>query len=230
MGKQLGRVGEPTDLSKKEHAVNAARAILKGIPYIGSTLEQFAFGPLEELRMRRIETTLAEVAEALKKCGPDCHVATEEFVNLLEEVLPELSRATNEEKRKCFRDLLTSAAFLDAGEAAWEQAVLARKLLTDLEAPALATIAALANCDAAEPVALVSRPKPQLVAESEFDWDNPVEESWVIGYDWPIVEEWCQRMREMRLITFGSVDARGGFGGIGLTPLGRLLVRWAVGN
>ena len=45
-----------------------------------------------------------------------------------------------------------------------------------------------------------------------------------------LLEEWCWRMRDMRLITFSSGDARGGFGGVGLTPLGRLLIRWAVGH
>lgn len=230
MGKEPVPASKWTDLSRAEHAANVGKALLKGIPYIGATIEQFVFGPLVELRMKRIEATLAEFAEAVQRGGSERHVATEQFANLLEEVLPQLGRTTNDDKRTCFRDLLTNATSLDAGDAEWEQADLAKKLLTELEGPALATLAALAKLKDPEAVALVSRPLPQLVTESEFDWDNPIKGDFVIGYDWPVVEEWWWRMNEMRLVTHKTGDGRGGFGGIGLTRLGRLLVRWAVGD
>jgi hypothetical protein len=58
-----------------------------------------------------VEESLKEVAEALGDVKAKFMV-NEEFVNLLENVLPDLSRATDEERRQRFRDLLTNAAEL----------------------------------------------------------------------------------------------------------------------
>jgi hypothetical protein len=55
-----------------------------------------------------------------------------------------------------------------------------------------------------------------------------------LPYTWVVLEEWVRRLREMRLISIGShagnPDAPGGegFGGLALTELGGLLVRWTV--
>jgi hypothetical protein len=121
------------ELTKKDYALNAAQALLKGVPYVGGSLEQFAFGPLQERRWRRVESTLNEVALAL---GPDgaLGMVQEQFVNLLETLSPSLSRVTDENKRKRFTDLLTNAGKLSADDPKWEETSLAAELLRSLEA------------------------------------------------------------------------------------------------
>ena len=81
---------ENNSLSVKDYSINAFQAILKGIPYIGASLEQFIFGPLNELRMKRIETTLSEIAEALKNKSVNPDLSNEDFINLLESVAPDM--------------------------------------------------------------------------------------------------------------------------------------------
>lgn len=104
-------------LTRKEETVNAVRAILKGIPYLGESLNQFIFGRLDELRFKRFESTLTEIAERLKESRRDHGVDSEQFINLLEAVAPHLVRAIDDEKRERFRDLLLNAAILCRGSA-----------------------------------------------------------------------------------------------------------------
>jgi hypothetical protein len=217
-----------SELTKKDYALNAAQALLKGIPYVGGSLEQFVFGPLQERRWRRVERTLAEVALAL---GPEGAVGMvqEQFANLLEALSPSLGRVTDENKRKRFRDLLTNAAKLSADDAKWEEASLAAELLESLEAPALAILAAISRCSDARSnkLVLTSRPVSQ-VFEGEFDYDSPGTPQHVLPYEWVVVEYWARMLRDKRLIWYGSHDARGGFGGVGLAPLGDFLTQWVV--
>lgn len=218
---------EPAEsLSVKDHAVNACQAMLKGIPYVGSSLEQFLFGSLAELRMRRIERTLSEVAEALgsERANSMCN---EDFVTLLESIAPDLSRATHEEKRNRFRDLLTNAAILAPQSAEWAETSLATSLLKEIEAPGLAILAAVGRCSKQTDLTLTSRPLSQ-VFEGRFDYDNPGDAQHVLPYDCVVVEYWARRLREKNIISYSSHDARGGFGGVGLAPLGRFLIRWTM--
>jgi hypothetical protein len=219
-----------TGLTRKEETVNAIRAVLKGIPYLGETLDQFIFGRLDELRFKRFESALTEIAERLKESNRCSRVDSEQFVNLLETVAPNLVRATEKEKRECFRDLLLNAATLEQSSAEWEKAKLAGQLLTELEAPALAIITSLAHYVEKHPAFIVSLPSPQVVNPDTFSWESPMLSLLAIQYDWPVVEEWTHRLREKRLIGFSSSDARGGFGGVFLTELGKMLVEWTVGD
>jgi hypothetical protein len=52
-------------LSGKEKGMIGIEGALLAIPYIGGSLAHFVFGPLKELRWKRVEATLQEVAEAL---------------------------------------------------------------------------------------------------------------------------------------------------------------------
>lgn len=217
-------------LNRKEETVNAVRAILKGIPYLGETLNQFIFGRLDELRFKRFESTLTEIAERLKESRRDHDVDSEQFINLLEAVAPHLVRAIDNEKRERFRDLLLNAATLCRGSAEWEKAKLAGQLLSELEAPALAVLANVAHYTEMHPASIVSLPRAQVVNPDNFLWDSPSLGLLVIDYDWPVVEEWTRRLREKRLIGFGSSDARGDFRGVFLTELGKMLVEWTVGE
>jgi hypothetical protein len=219
-----------TNLTRKEESVNAVRAILKGIPYLGETLDQFIFGRLDELRFKRFESTLTEIAAMLKESKRDPRVDSEQFVELLEAITPSLVRATRNEKRERFRDLLLNAATLPPDSAEWEKAKLAGQLLAELEAPALAVLASVAHYIGAQPASIVSLPRPQVVNQESFSWDSPSPGLLVIDFDWSVVEEWMRRLREKRLIGFQSHDARGGFGGVYLTELGKMLVEWTVGE
>jgi hypothetical protein len=93
-------------LTEKEKAVIGIEGGLLAIPFVGPSLAHFLSAPLTELRWKRVEATLREVAEMLGSKNANSMV-NEEFANLLENVLPDLSRATDEEKRERFRDLLT---------------------------------------------------------------------------------------------------------------------------
>ena len=220
---------KPDSLTTRDHLVNTSQGILKGIPYIGSSLEHFIFGPLTELRMRRIESTLTEIAEALKDSDAANCVSNEQFVNLLEAVTPDLSRATDQQRRQRFRDLLLNAAKLPPESSEWSEATLASELLREIDAPGLAILAAVARASKPYPLTLTSLPEPQLY-EDEFDYDNPSGPQHPLNYDWTVVEEWARRLKEMRLLSFQSSNARGGFGGVQFGPLGKFLVRWVIAD
>jgi hypothetical protein len=214
-------------LSTRDRNANAVRALTKLVPFVGESLNQLAFGPIDELRAQRVEATLYEIVARLDAMGA-ASAKTEEYVNLLERVLPSVARAVNDDVRARFRDLLTLAAPVPAGDARWADAQLADRLLTELEAPALAILARLASIPEGMPAMIVSRPEPQVIKGDAFDWASPHLGPAPLGYKWVVVEEWCRRLREKRLVGYSSSDARGGFGGIGLWPLGRLLVEWTI--
>lgn len=215
-------------LSPDDYATNAFRAMVKGIPYLGGSLDQFLFGPLQELRMRRIETTLHEIAGMLQQKNiPPSALQTEDFANLLEYVVPRLSRSANENKRERFRDLLLNAALTPQGDPCWEDARLASKLLDEIDPPGLAILAALRGTDPRNAFDVVSAPTPQ-VFEGRFDFGNPGGPHHLLPYEWPVIEEWMHCLREKRLISYSSSSARGGFGSVVLNDLGKLLVRWTL--
>lgn len=210
---------KPLDLS-----LNAFQAILKSIPYFGSSLEQFIFGPLNELRMRRIEATLREVAEILRqKEISNYYVDSEEFVNLLESVAPSLSRSTNENRRQRFRDLLLNAAQISPEDPQWDEATLASKILENIDDPGLVILAAMGRIKTRNKVYRLEtgRGTCQVVG------DRKKEE---LPYDWPIVQECALRLRDMRLIETPPGSRFKGSERIELTPLGELLIRWTLGD
>ena len=158
-------------LSKKEKMTIGMEGILLAVPYVGSSLAHFISGPLNELRIQRIEKTLEEIAAGLGEEKAQAMV-NESFANLLEKVLPDLSRAVEEEKRQRFRDLLVNAAELSVESTAWDEAALAASLLRDIDTPGLAILAAAAEIEEGENLTLASRPVPQFV-RGTFDYDNP---------------------------------------------------------
>lgn len=213
-------------LSAKNKATIAFQGTLMAVPYIGSSIEHFIFGPLTEIRIQRIEKTLTEVAASLgeKKAKK---AVNEPFTTLLESVIPELSRALNEDKRQRFRDLLTNAAELPEDSKEWEEAQLASTLLKEIGTPGLSILAAIARAEDPDPIVLTSQPVSQ-VFQGEFDYDHPGEPQQVLSYDWAVVEYWARWLREKRIITYSSHSARGGFGGVGIEELGKFLVKWTM--
>jgi hypothetical protein len=213
-------------LTGKEKAVIGIEGGLLAIPFVGPSLAHFLSAPLTELTWKRVEATLREVAEMLGSKNANSMV-NEEFANLLENVLPDLSRATDEEKRERFRDLLTNAAELPANANSWEEARLAGELLKHVGTPGLVILSQLAKLGRGEQATLASRPVPQL-ARANFDYENPSAPQRRIPFDWLVVEYWTQDLRQKGLLHFHSVDARGGFGQIYLTERGWFLVKWTL--
>lgn len=130
-------------ISRSEFAANAFQSLLIGIPHIGASLERFIYGTAQELRMKRMERTLGEVAESLKAKDAIGGVEKEEFVDLLEKVAPSIARTTVEERRLWFRDLLVNAAMTPPGDPQWEETRLAAELIGEVDAPGLEILAAL---------------------------------------------------------------------------------------
>jgi hypothetical protein len=218
------RLPDKIKLSAADHARNTLMAALQGVPYIGSALSQFIFGPLTELRFKRIEKTLAEVAEAIQHEGAASPFPNEEFVALLEAVMPELARATDEHLRTRYRDLLLKASHLEPGSPLWQDATLCAELLRTIEPPGITVLGALARSPT-ERNTLFSKPTSRLFG-GEVDLGTPPEQHTPLPYDWLVVEEWVYRLKEKRLIGLSSGDARGGFGGVYLTDLGRFFIEW----
>jgi hypothetical protein len=213
-------------LSFKDKSIIAAQGALMAVPYIGSSLAHFIFGPLTEIRFKRIEDTLSEVVENLGKEGAKS-ILNERFATLLESIAPELSRTLGEDKRQRFRDLLLNAAKLPEQSSEWEEATLASTLLKQMETPALMVLAAIAACESGAVVTLTSVPVSQVCC-GEFDYEDPGEPQKIIPYDWVVVEYWARWLRERRIIHYASHDARGGFGGVAIAELGQFLVKWTM--
>lgn len=215
------------ELTIEESRDLAARGFFKAIPYIGSALDHFYSGPSQELKAKRVEKTLKEIGEKLNELGKKIE-SIEEFTNLLESVAPDLCRATNEEKRKYFRNLLFNASTLPPGSSKWDDANFARELLNDIDPPGLALISAILHCKMTEKCYLVAKPVPHVrkeINEVSFSgkFKNP------IPYQWVLVDEWALRLKEKRLIHYTS----GGdnyIGGIRLTQLGRHFIDWMISD
>lgn len=208
------------------------RAGLKAIPVFGAAADEVMFGPLEALRRRRLETTLNEVADRVRAFHGIGIRFSEAFANLAESSAPALSRAVQEEKRARFRDLLINAAPLPPDGAAWEETMMVSGLLSQIDAPGLAVVAALSR-NPTNRSTVTALPSVRV-----YDADTSVAEIrerseelgqyHVIPFAWPIVEEWTHRLREMRLLGYQSSDARGGFGTVYLSDLGFMVVRWTL--
>jgi hypothetical protein len=217
-------------LTASERNMNAARALLRLIPSVGDSIDQLAFGALDELRQKRVEQMLEEILGRLDAISQPPSKA-EEFANLFESALPQIARAVDDNQRARLCDLLTNAAVLPPGDARWAEANLCARLIAELDPPSLATIAQIARYDGPSPAALVSAPTSQVVSEASFDWSHPSAGPWQIGYVWPVVEECARRLRDKRLISFTSHNGtNGAFEGVYLLPLGSLLVGWAVSD
>lgn len=212
-------------LTRKDIALNTAQSLLKVVPWVGEALSQFIFGPLADLRMKRVERTLAEVGNAIHSGGVTARVDTEEFANLLEKVLPQVSRSVSEERRTILRNLLINAAHVEPESSRWDEANLTAQLIEEIDTPGLAVLAALSRCQSLTNF-MSSQPTPRIF-DGGTEFAKPTEVLHTVNFDWPVVEEWTRRLREKRLIVFGSSDARGGFGDLQLTDLGRVVVAWS---
>lgn len=211
------------------------RAILRAIPYVGPPLEEILWGPARETRQKRFEEDVREVLRQLKeRAGLDEPRDRDNFVNLAEDIGPALARSTESNRREYFRRLLLNAGQLPPGDSNWHEASLAGKLLGDIEPPGLAILAGLARSTMIESVlTLAARCSIQ---PGDVGPNRPLGEAIVLPYSAPVIEEWARRLRDMRLLDWGSSmtsqvpDGVNGHAGVRLTALGQLLVRWAISD
>ena len=211
-------------LSKVEKRHLTFQAVLKGIPYIGEPINHLIYGRLDELRWKRIEKTLNEVAEKLK--GRDnIPEINERFVNLLEETLPIIAKETIEEKRLAYVALLVNSASVVSDEKE-EEAKFITEILNELPSVALSILAGANKANGT--FSIVSHPVSQVFA-GKFDEKNYEEQGvfYKINFQWPIVEEWTRRLREKRCITYGS-HGKFGYHGAAIMPLGKLINDWCI--
>ena len=224
----MGRREEPLP------SPNWARAAVKSIPYIGGSLDELIYGRGNEARWRRIESLLADLGRQMEALGiPPEAVEREEFGDLLEVVAPAARRTGSEDKRRMLRKVLLNASALETGNPDWEAARLAAELVSDLEPPALAVLAAL------DRMGTKSTGRIELARDGEMAevrWNRspqseggPVFRKRIpIPYDWLVVEHAYRRMSVSypRLVQAGA-HGRDVYQGMGLMPLGSLVIRWA---
>lgn len=128
-------------LTPAQHTINGFRMVLQGIP-LGAVLEKAIFGVLDERRMNRVLQTLVELVERVERLERPVYVDSEQFLSLLESVLPVLARATQETKRRCLRDLLLHGATTPPDSPDWGEAELAARMIAEIDAPGLALLSA----------------------------------------------------------------------------------------
>jgi hypothetical protein len=179
-----------------------------------------------ELRFKRIEKTLSEVATALQADGVASMMSSEDFATLLESVLPEISRSTNEDRRERYRDLLIKSARLEPGSDLRQDASLYAGLLREIDPPGLTVLGALTKSPS-ERNSIFSKPSSRLYI-GLVDFSAPEGDFILLPYAWILIEEWVWGLKEKRLPGFDSVDARGGFGSVYLTALGKFFIEWVT--
>ena len=228
---------QPSQLSTAERKTNAIRAGMKLVPYIGSTLEKLIFGKLDELRWKRLEHTLTELANQMKRSGVEAStIDSEQFANLLEVVAPTIGKTTNEDKRKIFRDFLFNAAYIPKNELDWEEANLAAQLLNQIEAPAIIILATIHQAFTSFSVQYRHLSKnnqfrfysgkdpykpPSKLEIITPERDYQVSE-YLIHYPWAIIEGSVKTLTDLGLIVEQE------YGNVCLTSLGELLCNWIL--
>ena len=233
-------------LSNSEYTRNAIRAVVKGLPWIGSSLEQLIYGNIDERRWQRIERTLVELDEQMKKNNiPPESIQKEEFGQLLRMIAPNLSESVNEEKRQRFRDLLINAVTIPEGDSDWESARLAAEYINKLEGPGFEILAMLAKGDAYEDrFCTVDRdPKPRILSSSNRnELNNMLQQVGHVGninndkfyyplkYEWAVVEEWLSRLVELQLIEGRMHHQKHRWVNVLLTAKGSFLVHWVIAS
>ncbi|WP_165235857.1 hypothetical protein [Aquisphaera insulae] len=130
------------EITLKDHTVNALQASLLAIPIVGSSLEKLLFFSVNEKRSRRVEKTLQEIGQKVEEVKAKvCIKDNEDLANHIEKVLPQVSRANNETRRKYLRDLLFNAMQVPEGDPKWEEANIASQLIASVSDTGLSILA-----------------------------------------------------------------------------------------
>lgn len=124
------------NISKKgieEASVHTFQAILKGVPVIGSSLDHLIFGQLQEIRIKKIEKLLHEVAAHLQDVKYAPSINSEKFAILLEEIIQRSSKETNQEKLNQFKHILINGASLEPNDDEWDEFDLILEIMDELD-------------------------------------------------------------------------------------------------
>lgn len=218
-------------LSIKERASLKFQAVLLGIPYIGTSLERFIFSELDELRMKRIENTLLEISNLLSKDNISHNIESEKFVNFFESTFSSLSKATNEEKRQSFRNLLFNVSKLEDEDTKWEEASLAHSLLEQIETPGLVLLSEIKKNYVKDSNLVLEFDEDSVTLLNEipnFDSDWEWEELARFKYNPLVIERHAQKLSELKLIFFSAPEkiSRRSSYQVVFTELGIFLTDW----
>lgn len=231
--------------SAKDVVANTARALIKSVPGIGSGADQLIFGPVDARWQKRIEGMLEDVLERLE--GKDAPgLQTDEMYELFESSSASIARATAEDKRARFRDLLVNAAQTPAGDPRWEEARLAREMLEGLEAPAFEILSRTHALEVEHENSLVMvyyddglarfGIMPPVFNINKSGWETTIGWKGQTVHDAVLIHEWTKRLAERELVSLDSVRGSGGglidktLTQLALTARGKFLVRWTIAD
>jgi hypothetical protein len=204
----------------KRDVVLRVLAVGTGSFAVGALLGTLVIATIPSAAVRPVLLALlgAAVASAvgavgLRRAALNGPRAKEEFANLTEAVAPALARATREEKRQRFRDLLFKAVQLQPGDAAWDRANLAGELLQQIEVPGLVILAGVAKRHPSLSW-LYPDPTPRIYMgegpEGPKDAKLPTGPFDEILFEWPVVSEWARRLSDIRLLRYQVGAAQDG--------------------
>jgi hypothetical protein len=223
-----------------DKAVIAFKAGLIGIPVIGPSLEKLCFGAVDELRMRRVEATLQKIGEALGRDGRDHKIKdNEDFASFLENVVPKLARATSEDKRVAFRNLLLNATQLPSGDLKWTEADLAIRLLDSVNEVGLSLLSALfsirqATSQTRQSIFLMQDEQliiPENMADKyrEHCIEDGINPILKFSYHDSVAKFWIEELERLKMIRFGLFEVVE-YQHVCLTHRAGLLIEWTLGD
>ena len=224
---------DPETLTIAQHATLLSQMVLGLIPYVGPVIERSLIGVLQSRRENRVMATLEELTAQLKNVQRPLYVDAEHFQSLLEASLPLIASATKEEKRRAFRNLLLNAAVTSPHDDSVDEADLALRLVSEIDAPGLALIAAFGQL-ASDTIIVRNAATPfafRGIHDQDSDKEPPPESPIVeLPYAFSVLDEWRSRFVPrtnggLGLFHVSGVSPKGSFRMTG-NDRARLIVRW----
>lgn len=218
-------------LTARDHTANLVRMLLGSVPVAGPLLDRGIFGVLDERRMKRVETTLAEIALRVNRMTRETYVHAEHFQAAIETLVPAIAKASNETKRRMLRDLLLHAVVTPPDDPLLDEAELAMRLVQEIDPPGLALIGAAAVLDAQQMLVRTDGPvfawAPE-GAQAPYELPPPDEPRVPLPYSPAVLAEWSRRMNPEGLCVFSGMSSSAV--GFLTTPLpnAQLIARWAI--
>jgi hypothetical protein len=236
-------------ITNRDRDLNAIRAGLKLIPVVGEALEQLYFEKGAEARQRRLDATLQEVLDQLKKQNLDGEAernveGNEDFATFFSEAAQPISRSTNEDKRQRFRDLLFNSMLIPPGDSGWEDSMYCLELLQKIDVAGLYTLAMIVRADRADSrlgVARYGKVPRWLIVSNAYMGSEPIPVEKVgqfeeFKYSNILITKNIDSLKsETNLVsarnTFVLLDDCSTFVDfLTLTPSGQFLVKWTVAD
>lgn len=151
--------------------------------------------------------------------------SSRQFEKFLEKVTPLAAKSSSPLNRERYLSLLLKVAQLPESSREWEEADSVLKLMQEIDSAGWEILDPLKSCGDCR-ATIIGGSTPSHLYLSDQPFENPEGFGFPIMYAWPIVEDWAYRLINRRLLYIASSDARGGFHGISISPLGRLIFKW----